>query len=285
VVFRSLGSLLFIGALVACAGSTMTTTSTMKLPTGAWQRDWIHRRGAAQDASVAVRYVQTPSVFADVRTAAVRAIAAGATSFADLGDDELAALARQNGFAGVTTLAGDRATWHHEIDFQPPSDDVDIGRIEPTGPGAMFEHALDGAYVERWSAIAPDAGPYLAVRVTRGGRVAAILAVAGDHFVYARARATPLPAADSIPALIAANHATRDMIIGYLDCEISYGTTRGWRIERSTLPWREGQRAVIADALTVRDGRVVARAPAADETWQVAESTFTSAALAALFAP
>lgn len=257
----------------------------MKLPTGAWQRDWIHRRGLAQDASIAVRYVQTPSVFADVRTAWARTIPAGAASFAELTDAELAALARQNGFAGVTTVEGDRVTWHHEIDFQPPSDDADVGRIEPIGPGAMFEHALDGAYVERWSTLAPDAGPYLAVRVTRGGKVAAILAVAGDHFVYARARATPLPAAESITALIEHGHATRETIIGYLDCEISYGTTRAWRIERSTLPWREGQRAAIADALVIRGGRLVARAPAADEAWQVAEDTFAPAALAALFAP
>lgn len=253
----------------------------MKLPTGAWQRDWIHRRGAAQDASVAVRYVQTPSVFADLRTAAVRTIPATAASFADLTDDQLTALAGQNGFAGTTTLDGDRATWHHEIDFQPPSDEVDLGRIEPLGPGAMFEHALDDAYVERWSWLAPDTGPYLAVRLTRDGKTAAILSVAGEHFVYARARATPLPAAGSITALIAQTHAKRDTIIGYLDCELSYGTTTGWRIERSTLPWREGQRAAVADVLTVRDGKLVTP----DAAWQVVENTFTPAQLAALFAP
>jgi hypothetical protein len=267
------------GALVACGSPR--AGSTMKLPTGAWQRDWIHRRGAAQDASVAVRYVQTPSVFADMRTAAVRTIPAGVTSFAELSDDQLAELARQNGFAGTTTLDGDRATWHHEIDFQPPSDDVDIGRIEPIGPGAMFEHALDDAYVERWSLRTPDSGPYLAARLVRGGETAAILSVAGEHFVYARARETPLPAAGSLSQLIAQTHATREMIIGYLDCEISYGTTAGWRIARSTLPWREGQRAAIADAFTVQNGKLVAR----DEAWQVVENTFASTQLTALFAP
>ena len=256
----------------------------MKLPTGAWQRDWIHRRGLAQDASIAVRYVQTPSVFADVRTAAARTIAAGAASFAELTDDELAALARQSGFAGVTTVDGDRATWHHEIDFQPPSDDADIGRIEPIGPGAMFEHALDGAYVERWSTLAPDAGPYLAVRVTRGGKVAAILAVAGDHFVYARARATPLPAAESITALIEHGHATRETIIGYLDCEISYGTTRAWRIERSTLPWREGARAAIADRIAVDASGAPGAQGAAGEAWSFPVNTFGADELRALLA-
>jgi hypothetical protein len=64
-----------------------------------------------------------------------------------------------------------------------------------------------------------------------------------------------LPAADSLSALIA--HAPREAIIGYLDCEISSGTTRDWQIERSTLPWRIGARAAIALA--------------GDEAWQVVE--------------
>ena len=39
----------------------------MKIPTGAWQRDWIRRHGGAPDPRVTVRYVQTPSVFGDLR--------------------------------------------------------------------------------------------------------------------------------------------------------------------------------------------------------------------------
>jgi hypothetical protein len=257
----------------------------MKLPTGAWQRDWIRRRGGAPDAGILVRYVQTPSVFADVRIRGDRPVPPGVSSFAELTDEQLAALARQNGFAGFTTMDGDHATWHHEIDYQPAGGGADIGRIEPVGEATMFEHGLDASYVERWSLLEADAGSYLAVRLVRGGRVEQLLAVAGDHFVYARARPVALPPADSITDLIASTHATREMIIGYLDCELSYGTTRGWQIERSTLPWQDGRRLAFIDQLAVEPGgRLAPRRAAAGEAWSVPVNTFSAAALQAMFA-
>jgi len=256
----------------------------MTVPTGAWQRDWIRRHGGAPDSAVAVRYVQTPSVFGDLRISAARPDVSHAASFADLSDDQLAALAHQNGFAGTTTVDGANATWHHEIDFQPAGGDADIGRIEPAGDAAMFEHALDGAYVERWSAI-DRGGRFFAVRVVRDGRVDQLLAVAGPHFVYARARATALPAGDSISDAIAKSHASRAQIIAYLDCEISYGTVAGWRIERSTLPWQQGKRLELADRIAIdASGQPVARATAAGEVWSFPVNTLAAAELQALFA-
>ncbi len=257
----------------------------MTVPIGTWQRDWIRRHGGARDTAVVVRYVQTPSVFGDLRIRGDRPAMAHAASFADLSDDELAALARQNGFAGVTTVDGASATWHHEIDFQPASDGADIGRIEPTGEGKMLEHAPDGSYVESWSAVEPGGGASFAVRVVRSGRVDQLLAITGEHFVYARARAVALPAGESISAVIATTHPAREAIISYLDCEISYGTTRGWQIERSTLPWQQGKRLGFADRISVDPaGRVAARAMAPGEVWSFPVNTFDPAALQALFA-
>src|SRR4051812_18014208 len=241
---------------------------TMKVPTGAWQRDWIQRHGGALERDVVVRYVQTPSVFGDVRTASERV---DATSFADLSDDQLAGLARQNGFAGVATIDGATVTWHHEISFQP-ADGADIGRIEPAGDGQMLEHALDDSYVERWSSLGGGDGPFFAARAVRDGRVDQLLAVAGAHFVYARARATPLPAGGSISELIARDRPEREQLIGYLDCEISYGSVAGWQIERSTLPWRRGQRLALADRIAV-DGTPRAEA---GETWSEPVNTLFS---------
>jgi hypothetical protein len=240
------------------------------VPTGVWQRDWIRRGGAAPDARITVRYVQTPSVFGDLRIPGDRPDVAAASSFADLGDDQLAKLAHQNGFAGFTTVDGANATWHHEIDFQPAGG-ADIGRIEPAGDGRMFEHALDGSYVERWSTLDPGSQPgggFFAARVERAGRVDQLLAVAGEHFVYARARAVALPPADSLAELIARTHPPRDAVVAYLDCEISYGTTRGWQIERSTLPWQQGKRLAFVDRIAIdARGRPAPRTPAAGETW------------------
>jgi hypothetical protein len=256
----------------------------MKLPTGAWQRDWIQRDGAARDDRVTVRYVQTPSVFGDVRIPADRPALGHAASFADLSDDQLAVLAAQDGFAGVTTVDGVNATWHHQIDFQPSRSRADVGRIEPLGPGRMREHGLDGSYVESWSALEPDAGGYVAVETARDGRVDQLLAVAGSYFVYARARARPgaLPAAASIRD--ARTQATRDMMITYLDCEISFGTVRGWQIERSTLPWQQGKRLAFVDQIAVdAEGRLSPRAPQDPDVWSFPVNTFGAAALRALF--
>jgi hypothetical protein len=230
-----------------------------------------------------VRYVQTPSVFGDLRIPADRP-AVAAASFADLGDDQLAALAHQNGFAGATTVDGANATWHHEIDFQPAGGS-DIGRIEPAGEGRMFEHALDGSYVESWSTL-DRGGGFFAVRVERAGRVDQLLAVAGEHFVYARARAVALPPGDSLAELIARTRPPRDAVVAYLDCEISYGTTRGWQIERSTLPWQEGKRLALADRIAIdAGGRPAPRDAAAGEAWSFPVVDLAPDELRARFAP
>ncbi|HEX7942533.1 MAG TPA: hypothetical protein VF488_12050, partial [Gemmatimonadaceae bacterium] len=56
--------------------------------------------------------------------------------------------------------------------------------------------------------------------------------------------------------------------IAYLDCEISYGTTRGWQIERSTLPWQEGKRLAFVDRIAIdASGRPAPHDPAAGEAW------------------
>jgi hypothetical protein len=262
------------------------------VPTGTWQRDWIRRHGGAPDARVAVRYVQTPSVFGDLRVPGDRPDVAPAASLAELDDAQLAALAHQNGFAGFTTVDGANATWHHEIDFQPAGDGADIGRIEPAGPGHMFEHALDDSYIESWSALDRGSGGtnggsggFLAVRIERAGRVDQLLAVAGDHFVYARARPVSLPPGDSLTELIARTHPPREALIAYLDCEISYGTTRGWQVERSTLPWRQGQRLALADRIAIdAAGHPAPRTPGDGEAWSFPVVDLAPGALRALFA-
>lgn len=277
-------------SLAACArpltpGEGATgTTMTARIPTGAWQRDWISRHGGPHDATVTVRYVQTPSVFGDVRIPAARAALAGAASFAQLSDDQLLVLARQNGFAGTTTVDGANATWHHEIDFQPSSGDADIGRLEWASEHSMFEHALDDSYVEAWSTVSRREDRFFAVKVSRGDRVDQVLSVAGDHFVYARARAIALPAATSLAEAIAASHATRETILAFLDCEISYGTTRDWRIEHSTLPWREGERLAFADRIAIgAKGHPAPRDAAAGEAWSFPVNSLPAAELRALF--
>ena len=244
---------------------------------GVWSREWIERQGT-RTSTFTVRYLQTPAGFGDLRIPVARARRSEAASFADLTDEELRALAKQRGFIGHTTADNLIATWHHEIDFQPPDTSADIGRLEGAGSGRMYEHALDSSYTEHWVSLTSGDGRFLTVRVERGGRLDRILMVAGDYFVYARNRAKDLPAAPSLEALIATTKAARDEIIGYLDCELSVGRIRGgtvpWEIQYSTLPWREGRHLDFVDRIGVRgsSGELVPRAEPG-ETWTVPTNT------------
>lgn len=261
---------------------------------GSWLRAWIERRPKTpspqdpppiQDGSVAVHYVQTPHVFVDLRVAIERP-PIRASRLAELTDDELEILARQQGFAGHTSVSGDVVTWHHELDFQPTVDgapELDVGRIEPHG-SALLEHALDGAYSELWWRLSSGDGRFLALAEREGGGEGAPLArvfvLAGDAFMFARRRATPLPPAASLAALLRATGTTRAAREAYLDCEISYGLARGaahpWQVLRSTLPWREG--ATIPPPARFRAGAL-----APDDGWALELDTLHEADAATLF--
>jgi hypothetical protein len=215
---------------------------------GAWRRDALHEHGRV-DTSVGVFYVQTPRMFGDVRVPDDRPRFPYAMGLDELSDDELRLLARQKGFAGYTTYSpGDGGvgivTWHRELDYQPPNGEVDCGRVELRGR-AMRETSLDETYAEDWWRCSAGEGAFLVLEQRRAnGRLEQLFVLTGDHFIYARNRARGLPAAESLDALVRA--ATRDEVLAYLACEVSYGMARGgrypWEIVRSTLPWREGTR-------------------------------------------
>src|SRR3954470_4001619 len=136
---------------------------------GVWTRDWIERKGV-RTSVFDVHYLQTPTVFGDVRFPVDRPKFPRATSFADLTDADLRSLARQRGFAGYTTVVADTSTWHHEVDFQPNNGSADVGRIQRIDDSTMYEHAVDSSYVESWRSVSRGNGRFLAVRVERGTR-------------------------------------------------------------------------------------------------------------------
>jgi hypothetical protein len=254
--------------------------------TGVWTREWIERKGVRNDL-FDVHFLQTPSLFGDMRIPRDRPAFAQAKSFTDLTDADLLQLARQRGFTGSTTVSDARATWHHEVDFQPPDSAEDIGRIERIDDAHMFEHAVDSSYIESWRSLSGGDGRFLAVRVERAGRLDRVLLVAGDHFLFVRNREKDLPMAESLDSLIVATRATRAQIIEYLDCEFSAGRVHGggvsWEIRRSTLPWREGQHLDFVDGLAVGGGDDLVPRDASTERWSVPVNTLTRAQLRALF--
>jgi hypothetical protein len=272
------------------SGRDSMTTATTHVPawlTGVWSREWIDRHGTRTSA-FDVHYLQTPSAFADLRIPRERATLAHSKSFADLTDPELLLLARQRGFTGTTTVAGDQATWHHEIDFQPPDSSPDIGRVERVNDAHMLEHALDGSYVESWRSTDGGDARFLALRIERGGRLERALVIVGDHFLYVRNRQRDLPAAESLDSLIATTGATRAQIIAYLDCEFSVGLVGTgsvpWEIQQSTLPWREGRHLEFVDSIAASGGAPRLLAPGArGELFSMPVNTFPKGELERMF--
>ena len=197
-------------------------------------------------------------------------------------------LAQQRVFAGHTTLVGTTATWHHQIDFQPPDGKEDIGRLDLLAGRRMHESGLDGSYTESWKSATDGDGRFLVIQTERDGRPQRLLLVAGDYLVFVRNRTKDLPRAASLDSLIASTHASRAQIIKYLDCDFSFGRVRGgliaWEIQRSTLPWREGHRLEFVDELKVvtEGNRVLQRKPGS-ERWTVPINTLSDSELVEIF--
>jgi hypothetical protein len=254
---------------------------------GVWTRDWI-QEGKAKSNTLDVHYLQTPTYFADIRIPKDRPRFPNAKSFADLTDQQLRLLARQNGFTGLTTTSGAVATWNHDIQFPPSDGASDRGRLQRIAPARMHEHGLDGSYIESWRSTTGGSGHFLVIRVEHAGRLLRTLVVVGNQFVYVRNRAIDLPAAASFEALIDSAKASRAQIEEYLDCEFSVGRVQGgsvpWEIEQSTLPWREGRHLDFVEEIAVAEEgpRLVPRA-VSDEEWTVPVNTLMAREVGELF--
>lgn len=253
---------------------------------GEWRRDWI-LLGKEKTSPLDVHYLQTPTFYADIRIPKARP-PIQAQSFAELTDEQVRWLAKQNGFTGTTAVVRSVSTWGHDISYQPPDGTTDEGRLHKIAPNRMHETGLDGSYVEAWRRTSGNAGPFLVIRVERGGRLLRTLVVVGNRFVYVRNRAKDLPLAPSLAALIDAKDVTRDDMIGYLDCEFSVGRVHGgalpWEIAQSTLPWREGHRLEFVEQVAASDkGIDLAIHAATDEHWSVPVNTLTHRQVTELF--
>jgi len=292
VVFALIVSLVF-GIAARSPPSLANATaqdSTAAVPVwlrGIWIRDWI-QEGKAKSNTLDVHYLQTPTYFADIRIPKDRMRFPNAKSFADLPDQQLRLLARQNGFTGLTTTSGAVATWNHDIQFQPSDGAPDRGRLQRIAPARMHEHGLDGSYIESWRSNTGGNGHFLVIRVEHAGRLFRTLVVVGNQFVYVRNRPKDLPSAASFEALINSTSASRAQIEEYLDCEFSVGRVRGgsglWEIEQSTLPWREGRHLdFVGEIAAISGGAGLAPRRVGDDEWTVPVNTLTAREIGELF--
>jgi hypothetical protein len=213
---------------------------------GVWRRSLLETP-ATRDTTSRVLWLQTPRWHADLRLPAGRPDFSGITRLAECDDAQLAWLATQQGFCGLTQVDGARCTWHRQSDFQPPNGNRDAGRMVFDGE-RLTETGLDADYREIWHRLPESRGGSAALELAEasGERPACPtwLLVAGDCFIYVRGRARSLPRAASLAELVARARPDRAQLLAWLDVEISFGHRGGptpWRIKHSTLPFREGQ--------------------------------------------
>lgn len=213
---------------------------------GVWQRSLLETP-QGRDSESLVFWLQTRHWHADLRIPAQRPDFSGIASLADCSDSQLGWLAAQQGFCGVTQVEGELCSRHRLLDFQPPSGSRDIGRMT-LGGECVTETGVEADYLEIWKRLPRSRGGTAALELVVENndlpRRQTWLFVAGDCFIYVRGRSGPLPPAASLSKLIASPGSSRVQMLDWLDVEISFGHRYGprpWRIEHSTLPFREGE--------------------------------------------
>ncbi len=210
---------------------------------GLWRRSLIVRADGTRDIDTWVRWMQGPSFYVDLRQPQGRPDFSGARCLRDLTMAQLDWMAGQDGFAGQLLVGDGIFEWRRDIDFQPPGPTPDRGSLDRDGD-VMIEEGHHSTYIEHWH---PDLGPtppLYALRLhDRSAGCAGQIVRVGDLFAYARGRAAGLPALPDLGAAIAGAGSVA-LAQDIADCEISFGavSASGWTVERSTLPFREGQR-------------------------------------------
>jgi len=228
---------------------------------GVWRRSLL-QTPQGSDSGTLVYWLQTPRWHADLRLPADRPDFSGVSCLEDCDDAQLAWLATQQGFCGVTQVDGDICTWHRRMDFQPANGKRDIGRMAFDGERAV-ESGIEADYLEVWELLPQSRGASAALQlVVEEGELPARpvwLFVAGDCFILVRGRPRALPGAVDLASLIAGHRPTRAQCLEWLDVEISFGHRSGptpWRIEHSTLPFCEGQYVTVPGAIQRRGQQI-----------------------------
>jgi len=227
----------------------MTDLATLRSPDvpqwlrGAWRRELLETADGGKDLTTAVIWLQTRCLFADIRIPHDRPAFAGRRGVEDCSPDELVAATRARGFAGWTTFSDGLCRWHRPIDFHPPAEHEDAGRLD-LKDGALWEYGVHEAYKERYARVGdglnrtaawvrtPDASS------SRPG----VLIVVDDFIIRALGRDQPLPAGANLGDLVREHAHDLPTLRKLFACELCLASTETLRITHSTLPWREGDR-------------------------------------------
>jgi hypothetical protein len=205
---------------------------------GLWRRRLMSWPEGKADTTTEVYWLQGPKFYADLRIPAGRP-ESKATCLCELDWPMLHFLARQEGFFGTLDVAASIGHWHRIFDYQPTTGREDRGHLAFEHE-VLIERGAEAPYVEHWVREAEDNGA-MALSLAAKGYIACLI-TAGEAFMFARSRGTPLPLEADLSACVE-QAGSLENAQALFDCEITFGRVidQQWRIERSSLPFREGQ--------------------------------------------
>lgn len=219
---------------------------------GLWRRTYLAAADGTTDTTTWVAWLQGQRYYCDLRQPAGLRAFPGVRCLRDLGDEDLIALANQQGFAGPLRRSGNIAHWRRDLDFQPPTGIADRATIDLQGD-LLVEIGTEAPYVEHWTRLHPKGAPAFDASVSDGlSGARAVIVLVGSCLMLARGRATRPPSGKSLLTTLAATPALSERQ-ELLDFEISFGTVDScgrWHIERSTLPFKAGRSWVVEFDLT-----------------------------------
>lgn len=236
----------------------MTTPTGLGDLAGLWRRSLIAWPDGRRDEATQVFWLQGPSFYADLRVPPARPDFSGATSLNDLDWPQIRWLATQEGFAGSLSFDGTYFEWQREIDFQPLTAIPDAGRLW-FADGMLIEEGRYVPYIEYWHRDVIPA-PSLSAAASFTSRAKgqnAMLVRAGDWMMLALGRRVVLPNGTSLAECVNAASIEDARVLVDLETSIAASTPDGWRIVKSSLPFREGQTLAV---------------PFAEPDWQFAAS-------------
>jgi hypothetical protein len=240
---------------------------------GVWQRtllqtdtDAAAQAGTAPESDTRswVRWLQTSAWHGDLRLPDQALAARQALPLAQLPAGALAALACQEGFAGITQFEalpeGQICTWLRRIDYQPPGLQPDAGWLLFEHPDRLIEIGVHKDYNEVWQRLPDSVGRFVTLAspedegadgsATAGTASApSRLLLAGQYLMLIRGRPHRWPRGMTPGYTLADVMLSHpEQALQWLDCEISFGRLHGgeWHIEHSTLPEHEGLRLPCA---------------------------------------
>lgn len=228
-----------------------------------WKRTLLTTGTGHRDISTTVFWLQTKTLFADLRIP-TPAPAAACPGVEHCTQQQLQELAAQQGFAGTTQVVGDICTWNREIDYQPKSGPPDVGKMAFVTPDFLTEDDPSGAnaYHEDWQRVegsSADVWSYRLESDSTSGKQGFLLG-SGNYFFFAVGREKELaPEGDLLSQL---EKTSPEQQHSLFEMELSFGevvrdSATTWTILHSTLPGRAGQ-ALLND-LTILQLHTVAQ--------------------------